>query len=125
MIELPTAQQELYDLLLSMPPDAGPTLRELGAALNVSFSAIQARLDGLKAKGLVQSTPGAARSLRVIRPGQVWVAVPESRLSLVAAVTDPEPTLADVSAVESWAGQWHRDRRVAGAAEYNPSEVPL
>ena len=114
MIELPTAQQELYDLLLSMPPDAGPTLRELGEALNVSFSAIQARLDGLKSKGLVQSTPGAARSLRVIRPGQVWVAVPESRLPLVQAIVEPTP--AAIAAVERW---------VEGARDYNPSKVPL
>ena len=118
-MELPTAQKELYEYLLSLPPEDPPTLRELAEVLSVSFSAIQSRLDGLKAKGLVQSTPGAARSLRVIRPGQVWVAVPESRLPLVDAVIrqgDSIPML--VRALEAIA----KEQRLK---DYNPEKVPL
>ena len=124
---LPQAQLETLECLEAWPPDRpSPSIRDLMAALGLSSpDPVKGRLARLAEKGYITWQPGKARSIRVLTPGQVWVAVPESRLSLVAAVTAPEPTLADVSAVESWAGQWHRDRRLAGAAEYNPEKVHL
>lgn len=120
---LPQAQQELYDYLLSLPPNANPTLRELGKAMGVSVSAIQGRLAALQSKGKVQSVPGMARTIQAIRPGCQWVAVPEQQLPLVEAVLDPSPNT--VATVEQWVERWRKQQRLANAVGYNPQEVPL
>lgn len=123
--DLPQVQRELLDYLTNRqqkgyPP---PTLREIMAYFDLCQKPVESRLKALQAAGFITWQPGKSRTIRVLTPGQVWVAVPESRLPLVDAVIakgDSIPGL--VRALEAIA----REQRLAGAkAEYNPSEVPL
>lgn len=85
-MDLPEAQKELYDYLVLLPPHVAPSIRDLADVMGVHYTAIQKRLERLQAKGLVSWTPGASRTLQVVRPGQVWVAVPNALVAEVAGL---------------------------------------
>ena len=81
---LPPHEREVYDYLATLGPDDNPpTLSELERRFGRSRSAIQNRLRKLRDKGFVTWQYRQFRTLRAIRPGRVWVAVPEVLLPTV------------------------------------------
>ena len=123
--DLPEAQQHVLDFLMERQQDGQPppTLREIMRRFRLSQKPIESRLNALQAAGRITWQPGKSRTIRVLTPGQVWVAVPESRLPLVQAIVEPTP--AAIAAVERWVEGCRREWRVESARDCNPSKVPL
>jgi SOS-response transcriptional repressor LexA len=63
-------QAEALAVIAGFTRDHGfaPALSDIAAAMNVSISGAAALVDALRRKGLATSTPGIARSLRIVRP---------------------------------------------------------
>lgn len=70
-------QQDVLNLLLDLPPDQSPSIREMADRLEISTGSVQMALDALRAEDKVIWTQGRSRSYRANRGRGKWVWVSE------------------------------------------------
>lgn len=124
-------QRAVYDALVAFSAANGrsPTRRELARAINyASTGHLQVILKVLKARGLIDWSPGAACSIKIVQQGAGYQLPPDlqRRLEGFCAEAGERPLafIADAVALQLDYAEAHADEiRGGGATECHPARV--